>query len=65
MLAPVTHILALTTILRERLLPVPGFVAVRLNQRVSANDVVAQARWAREHILLDVARKLGSFHCRG
>lgn len=59
MLAPVTHILALTTILRERLLPVPGFVAVRLNQRVSANDVVAQARWAREHVLLDVARKLG------
>jgi hypothetical protein len=59
MLAPVTHVLALTTIQRERILPVPGVVNVRLNQRVSANDVVASARWAREHILLDVARKLG------
>ncbi len=59
MLAPVTHILGLTTILRERLLPVPGVINVRLNQRVSASDVVAEARWAREHILLDVARSLG------
>lgn len=59
MLAPVTHVLALTTVMRERLLPVPGTIAVRVNQRVSATDVVAEAHWAREHILLDVARKLG------
>jgi hypothetical protein len=59
MLAPVTHILALTTILRERLLPLPGIVNVRVDQRVAASDVVAQARWAREHLLLDVARTLG------
>lgn len=59
MLAPVTHILPLTAILRERVLPLAGAVNVRLNQRVNASDVVASARWAREHIALDVARKLG------
>lgn len=59
MLAPVTHILPLTTILRERLLPLPGTVSVRLNQRVNASDVVATTRWAREHVALDVSRKLG------
>lgn len=57
--APVTHILPLTAILRERLLPVPGTVNVRLDQRVAASDVIAEARWAREHLLVDVARKLG------
>lgn len=57
--APVTHILPLTSILRERLLPVPGSVNVRIDQRVAASDVVAQARWARDHLLVDVARKLG------
>ncbi|MEW5941051.1 MAG: hypothetical protein AB1750_15395 [Chloroflexota bacterium] len=59
MLAPVTHILPLTTVLRERFLPVPGFIVARAGQRVSATDVVAEAHWAREHSLLDVARKLG------
>lgn len=59
MLAPVTHILPLTTVQRERTLPVRGIVNVRLGQRVSATDVVAEARWSREHVLVDVARKLG------
>lgn len=58
MLAAVRHIVGLTTIVRERQLPVAGTVHVRLNQKVGSMDVIAEASWARDHVLLDVARTL-------
>lgn len=58
MLAPIHHILGLTSIVRERVLPISGNVTVRLQQKVSANDIVAETKWAREHVLLDIARLL-------
>ena len=58
MLAAVHHILPLTTIVRERRLPIPGVVRVRAGQRVQSAEVVADATWARDHIFIDVARAL-------
>lgn len=58
MLAPVHHITPLAAIERERLLPLPGQVLARLNQKVSPTDIVAEAVWARDHMFLDVARML-------
>jgi hypothetical protein len=44
---------------RERTLPVAGKVNVHVNQRVNPTDVIAEATFAREHVLLDVARTFG------
>lgn len=59
MLAPVIHILPLTTIRRERVLPVPGKVIVRQGHKVAPRDVIAEADAAPEHLLLNIARGLG------
>jgi hypothetical protein len=58
MLASIHHILPLTTITRERILPTAGTVLVRLSQKVSSSDIIAETTWAREHVLLDIASML-------
>jgi hypothetical protein len=58
MIAQVRHILPLTTIRRERALPVPGKVLVRKGQKVGTTDSIAEAKVNPEHLLLDVARGL-------
>jgi len=59
MLAPVIHILPLTVIQKERVLPIPGRVVVRQGQKVASRDVIAEADLAPEHLLLNIARSLG------
>jgi hypothetical protein len=56
---PITHILPLTTVRRERSLPSPGTVTARVNEKVQAGDVLAQAEPPARHYLLDLARGLG------
>jgi hypothetical protein len=58
MLASITHILPLTTVVRKRLLPFDGRVIAKLGQKVNATDVVADAVVGRKHMILDVARLL-------
>lgn len=58
MIAPVTHILALTTIVRTRLLPTPGRIIARVGQKVTSTDVVGEAIIGRKHLIVDFAQQL-------
>ncbi len=58
-LPPVTHVLPLTTVRRERRLPIAGTVTVRVNERVQAQDVIAEAELAPRHYFLNLSRGLG------
>lgn len=59
MLAPVAHILPLTVIRKDRVLPVPGRVVVRQGQKVAPRDVIAEANLNPKHVILNIARSLG------
>ena len=56
---PLTHVVPMTTIRRERQLPVPGSVLVRMNAKVQAADVLAEAEPAARYFSLDLSRALG------
>jgi len=54
----VIHLSPLTLIRRERILPVQGRILVRVGQKISANDVIAESFFVPELITLDVAQSL-------
>lgn len=59
MLAKVNHILPLTLIRRERILPMPGRLLVRKGQKVSATDPIGEYKPRQDFYLVDISRVLG------
>lgn len=59
MLAPVRHVLPLTGISRQRLLPAAGRVLVRKGQNVQTTDIIAEYDLSSRHLWLDIAAGLG------
>lgn len=53
------HVLPMTMVQRERRLPLPGVVTARVNERVQAQDVVAEAELGPQHMFIDLSRALG------
>ena len=58
MLSKVKHIHALTSIKRERVMPVAGHVLVRRLQKVSPTDVIVVAPLSSQYMLLDISQGL-------
>lgn len=58
MIAATTHILPLTTLVRTRMLPVPGRILVRTGQKVTPTDVVGDATIGRKYVIVDFAQQL-------
>lgn len=58
MITPVTHLLPLTHVRRDRMLPLKGHVLVGIGAHVNANDIVAEATQPGQHIILDIRRML-------
>ncbi len=58
MISPVTHILPLTRIRRQRMLPHTGRIVARTGQKVNATDVVAECGKQSQHVLVDVRNSL-------
>ena len=59
MQAPITHILPVAAIRRERMMSAGGRIIARRGQVVRPLDVVAEAMIRPEHLLLDIGRGLG------
>ena len=58
MIAPVTHILPLTAVVRTRTLPAKGRIIARLGQKVTPTDVVGEAVVGRKYVIVDFATGL-------
>src|SRR3972149_6575002 len=56
---PLTHGVPRTPTRRERQLPAPGSIIARMNDKVQASDVLAEAEPAARYFTLDLARALG------
>jgi hypothetical protein len=56
---PITRLNPIVTIRRTRKLPVSGTIMARVNERVVADDILAEAEPDPRHFYIDVARGLG------
>lgn len=58
MIASTTHIMALATLVRTRMLPANGRILVRAGQKVTPTDVVGDVMVGRKYMIVDFAQGL-------